>query len=115
MLEFLGNLPSLTSMWVALIGGGMLGYGVYLVVAAREMQHWPMVSGTIAESRVREIAPWEQSSSGSDDYRQTLYEPVIAYDYVVDGHEHRGRRIAVATFSASIGDRRAGMGLRSLR
>jgi hypothetical protein len=104
MLDFLGNLPSVTSMWTALIGGGMLGYGVYLVVTARQMQRWPMVIGTIAESKVREIAPWEQHSSGSDysDIKQTLYEPVIAYDYVVDGHEYRGRRISVAKFSASM-------------
>lgn len=58
-----------------------------------------MVSGTVSESKVRETAPWEQFGT---DQNQTVYEPVIAYDYVVDGHEYRGRRIAVASMSTSL-------------
>src|SRR5258705_886495 len=101
MLEFPRTLPSLNAIWTDLLGGGLLGYSVYLVVAARQMQRWPMVTGTLAESKIREIAPWEQSGT-SDFVKQTHYEPVIASDYVVDGREYRGRRIALATNTASL-------------
>ena len=62
------------------------------------MQHWPEIAGVIGESRIHEIAPWEQQDQDS---HQTRYEPVIAYDYFVDGHEYRGRRVGDGMTSAS--------------
>jgi hypothetical protein len=58
MLVLLGNLPSMTVICTALLGGGLFGYGVYLVPTARARQRWPMVSGAIAESRNSWCSAW---------------------------------------------------------
>ena len=95
---FIGEALPIEAAVTAVLGGAMAGYGIAFRSDARAMQSWPEVSGVVSQASVEEFF---ESGGTSDDFGQTMYRPLIAYDYVVDGHEYRGHRIGAARTSAS--------------
>ena len=74
----------------------LLGLGIFLVAQgtrsrrkAGESLSWPSITGTIAETEVRE------SRNTNDDGRVDVsYYPQVTYTYEVAGQSHRSHRIA---------------------
>jgi hypothetical protein len=67
----------------AVIGSGLLGYGLYQKHQVRESQEWPQTTGTITKSDlIFDTGPDPEGYSVS-----------LSYYYVVNGVRHTGSRI----------------------
>lgn len=75
----------------ALIGGAFLILGTSEAMNASATESWPTVEGQVVVSRVIKRTTFDHDPHGHD---STAYEPVIIYQYEVDGKEHTGHRIA---------------------
>ncbi len=74
---------------LGLIGIGALAAGLYLRWRAAASRNWPSVMGRVVATQVRvEVLPME---STGDAYSR--YYPEVEYEYTVDGHTYRSKRI----------------------
>jgi hypothetical protein len=65
--------------------------GTGKALKASSTQEWPTVDGQVVVSRIHKRVGFDTSNSSGDD---TVYTPIIIYQYEVDGTEYTGHRIA---------------------
>ncbi|MBC8289286.1 MAG: DUF3592 domain-containing protein, partial [Planctomycetes bacterium] len=83
-----------------LIGGSFLVTGTGEAIKSSSTTGWPTVEGEVVVSRVIRRANPGSGNQGSD---STSYEPVIVYEYEIDGTRHSSSQLAtyrVANYTA---------------
>jgi len=75
-----------------LIGGALLGIGLYHWIRLQDSKGWPQAIGTVAKSWVEE---------GKDSDGCTSYTVCVQYDYTVQGMHYSGKRVRFGGHSYS--------------
>ena len=65
----------------------LMAYFGSLIIAKQQSAPWPIVGGTVVDSRV------QTSRRRSGRLKDLIYKPVVEYSYLVNGQEFRGRQI----------------------
>lgn len=81
----------------ALIGVGVVIFGVVEWGRAKAAERWPTVEGTVVSAEIRR----HRSTSGSGGNRTRSFTPDITYRYVVLGEEYTSNRVMFAQYSSN--------------
>jgi hypothetical protein len=86
----------------AVVGIGLLVFGLRERKKAKAAETWPTVNGTIVSSRLDQHTSTERKDGHS--YTRTSYAPVVEYTYEIGGKTFQGNRIFPgATMSYDLG------------
>lgn len=95
-------IPLLLGGIFAILGIGLLIFGLRDRKKAKAAEAWPTISGTIVSSRLDQNTRTERRDGRT--YNHTTYAPVVEYAYEVGGKTYQGNRIFPgATMSYDLG------------
>jgi len=81
------------------VGLGLLLFGRSARRKALASQSWPTVAGTVTESEVKITE--HNPGNGMEAQQTTYYKPVVKYQYIVEGMEYTGSRIAFGAMNSA--------------
>lgn len=78
----------------------IVGFILYLLFLAHCLSSywWPRVEGIVTVSKLNKS---KQRSAGSGSHKTTVFEPIVHYEYYVDGKNYRSKKVRFFQLSTS--------------
>jgi hypothetical protein len=83
-----------------LVGGVLFAIGINSYRDGEATKSWTMTTARVLSTSIDENTSNSRDSNGSRRTR-TTYEPIVHYEYTVDGTTHEGDHIRAGTYSGS--------------